>query len=181
MKTSRPNPRRQRGLTLVELGVAIAMSSVLIAAAAPDMRRFVDARRLDAASARLSTDLQFVRVEAIARNQPVRISAYDGVEAGCYVIHTGASADCRCQADGRASCSGGAEAIKSLALPAAERIALSANVGSMLFDPALGTVTPTGTWRVTAADGRAIHHVVNLIGRVRTCSPNAAVTGQRAC
>jgi type IV fimbrial biogenesis protein FimT len=51
----------------------------------------------------------------------------------------------------------------------------------MAFDPLHGTATPTATWRVIARDGRAIHHVVNVMGRVRSCSPDAAVPGHRAC
>ncbi len=51
----------------------------------------------------------------------------------------------------------------------------------MLFDPVRGTTTPTATVRVVAADGRAIHQIVNIMGRVRACSPGGAVSGYRAC
>jgi type IV fimbrial biogenesis protein FimT len=171
----------QRGLTLVEIAVVLALAAILASIAAPEMRRLVEARRLDAAAGRLSTDLQFARQEAVARGQTVRVSWHEGVEAGCWLIHTGERAQCRCEADGRAACDGDAGLIKSVVLPSADRIAIGANVGSMLFDPLLGTVTPTGTWRLSTADGRAIHHVVNVIGRVRSCSPQGAVAGHPAC
>jgi type IV fimbrial biogenesis protein FimT len=54
-------------------------------------------------------------------------------------------------------------------------------VASMRFDPLHGTSTPTGTLRVVGANERAIHHVVNIMGRVRSCSPQAAVRGYAAC
>jgi len=71
--------------------------------------------------------------------------------------------------------------IKTVRLPADERVGLQANMGSIVFDPLHGTGTPTGTLRLTGRDGRAIHHVVNVMGRVRSCSPAGAVPGYRAC
>lgn len=180
MKPSLP-ASRQRGVTLIEAGVVVALAAILLASAAPDMRRFVEARRLDALADRLATDLQFARIESVARARPVRLTLHAGADVVCYLLHTGPAASCRCDDGGRAACDEGAEPIKAVAWPATERITVSANVGSMLFDPVLGTVTPTGTWRVVAADGRAIHHVVNLIGRVRSCSPQGAVAGHAAC
>ena len=52
---------------------------------------------------------------------------------------------------------------------------------SVAFDPLKGTVTPTATLRVEARDGRAIHQVVNLLGRVRSCSPQGRNAGELAC
>lgn len=181
MSHSPSHPCRQRGLTLIETSVALAMIAVIASLATPSMRSLIDNRRLDAAATRLGTDLQLARIESVARNAGVRVSFQAGVGAGCWIVHTGAAADCRCEADGTARCTGGAEPIKAVMLREAERISLGASSASMLFDPVLGTVTPTGTWRITAPDGRAVHQIVNLTGRVRTCSPGGAVPGHRAC
>jgi type IV fimbrial biogenesis protein FimT len=78
-------------------------------------------------------------------------------------------------------CTGGAAQIKTVRLAAEEQVRLSGNVASIVFDPLHGTITPTGTLRLTAASGRAVHHVVNVMGRVRSCSPAATVPGYRAC
>ena len=51
----------------------------------------------------------------------------------------------------------------------------------MLFDPAQGTVSPTGSIRIVDSRGDSITHVVNIIGRMRSCSPAAAVSGFKAC
>lgn len=178
-----PTPSRQRGLTLVELAVVGAITALLAGTAAPRLQGLLDARRLDGAATQLATDLQFARGEAVSRNQPVRISFHaDAASAtSCYVIHTGLAAQCSCGASGAASCSGGAQQIKTVRWTAADRVSLQANAGSMLFDPLHGTSTPTGTLRVIASDGRAVHHVVNVMGRIRSCSPQAAMTGYRAC
>jgi len=31
------------------------------------------------------------------------------------------------------------------------------------------------------SQGKAIHHVVNIMGRVRSCSPQGDIPGYRAC
>ncbi len=61
------------------------------------------------------------------------------------------------------------------------RLAVAANVGSMVFDPLHGTVSPTGTLRLVDADGRVVHHIVNIVGRVRSCAAGIAVAGYGAC
>jgi len=172
----------QRGLTLVETAIVVALTAIVAATAAPSLAGFIDARRLDGAASRLAADIQFVRSEAIARNRALRLSFHTTANAStCWVIHTGPAAQCECSDDGAAVCNGGAAAIKAAVLPAGERVALAANVGSIVFDPLHGTSTPTGTLRLLAPGGRAIHYVVNVVGRVRSCSPGAAVLGYRAC
>ncbi|WP_164886665.1 GspH/FimT family pseudopilin [Piscinibacter defluvii] len=170
---------RQHGLSLVETTVTLGLAAVVAGLAAPNLNTVLELRRLDGAATQLAGDLQFARGEALARNRPVRLSL-DAAQA-CYLVHTGAAADCRCAGDGSATCSGGAQAIRSVAWGAGERIGLQASSGSLLFDPRHGTATPSATLRVVAADGRAIHHVVNVMGRLRSCSPLAAVPGYRAC
>jgi type IV fimbrial biogenesis protein FimT len=59
-------------------------------------------------------------------------------------------------------------------------VQLRSNSGSILFDAVKGTVTPTATLRVTSSVG-ALHQVVNLMGRVRTCSPDGALAGYARC
>ena len=173
--------RRQHGLTLLELAIVVAIAAILVAAAAPSFTALIDARRLDAAATRLAADIQFVRSEAIARNRALRLSVIAGTDASCWVVHSGAAADCRCSANDGAVCGGEARAIKGVALAAAERVGVAGNVGSIVFDPLHGTSTPTGTLRLTSARGRAVHHVVNVVGPVRSCSPEGAVPGYPAC
>jgi type IV fimbrial biogenesis protein FimT len=60
-------------------------------------------------------------------------------------------------------------------------VAVHANVASVLFDPLHGTSTPTGTLRLVGSGGREVQHVVNVMGRVRSCSPLGAVPGYRPC
>jgi type IV fimbrial biogenesis protein FimT len=128
--------------------------------------------------------VQFVRTEAVARNVAVRLSFHDSPGGTCWVVHTGAAGQCACDAEGAAACAGDAVALKSFRLPAAGRIGVQSNVASIRFEPLHGVATPAGTLKVVAASGRAVHHVVNIAGRVRSCTPSVAappVPGYRPC
>ena len=127
----------------------MAVTAIVAATAAcPALRDVIDARRLDGAATRLAADVQFVRTEAVARNRAIRLSFHASADATCWIVHTGAAAQCSCDASGAAVCSGGARAIKSVVLPSNERVGVAANVASIVFDPLHGTSTPTGTLRL---------------------------------
>lgn len=180
MKTT-SHSAAQRGITLIEAAVVLAVTAIVASSAAPSLQRVIDARRLAGAATQLAADIQFVRTEAVARNEALRLSFHAVTGGSCYVIHTGAADECSCAAAGPAQCSGSARQIRTVTVTAADRVNLQANVGSLLFDPLHGTSSPTGTLRVIGMNERAIHHVVNIMGRVRSCSPQAAVPGYRAC
>ena len=173
--------RRQRGLSLVEAMIVVAVTAIVAATAVPSLASFIDGRRLDAAATSLAADLQFVRTESVARNHAIRLSVHASGAASCWIVHTGAAAQCACADSGAAICSGGASEIKTVVLGAADRVAVQGNVASILFDPLHGTSTPTGTLRLVDPSGRAVHHIVNVMGRVRSCTPAGAVPGWRAC
>ncbi|HZV94176.1 MAG TPA: GspH/FimT family protein [Caldimonas sp.] len=175
-----PAALRSRGLSLIELAITLAVVAIVAASAAPSLASLIDARRLDAAANELAADVQWVRTEAVARNRPVRLSFHSSADASCWIVHTGAAAQCRCGSDATPVCAGDAIGIKSVLLVGAERVAVAANVASIVFDPLHGTATPTGTLRLIDVHGRAVHHVVNIMGRVRSCTPSS-LAGWRAC
>jgi len=171
----------QRGVTLIEACMVLAVAGVLVGAAVPGLQGVIDVRRIDGTATQLATDLQLVRTEAVLRNEPVRFSFHARADAICWVLHTGAAAQCTCDGPGAAVCTAPATEIKTVQLAANDRVRVQANVASMLFDPLHGTSTPTGTVRIIGAQAREVQHVVNVMGRVRSCSPQGSVPGYRAC
>ena len=174
------NTSRSRGVTLVESSVVVAVLAIVAAGAVPGFAGFIGEHRTVGAARQLAADIDFARSEALLRNRSVRLSVLGSPVASCYVVHTGTAAQCACAATA-ASCSGGAVALKSAVFDEPGRLTVTANVSSMLFDPLHGTVSPTGTLRVVDARGRAIHHIVNIVGRVRSCAAGATVAGYAAC
>ncbi len=171
----------QRGLSLIEVCIGLAVVGVLVGSAVPSFEQTKQKRVLDGTAAELATDLHYVRSEAVARNEGVRIGFRNVAGGTCTLIHTGANADCTCSAEGVAECSNGAMLIKSQLYAAGGGTSVVANVSSMRFDQTNGTVTPTGTVTISTANGQSLRHVVNILGRVRTCSPGGTVNGVKPC
>ena len=173
-------PRSSRGLTLVELLIVLAIVAVLLGAALPQFGKATERRHLEGTVAQLSTDIKLTRSLAVAHNRGLRMVFQTANGGSCYVVHSGAASDCQCTTAGPAVCSNGAVAQRSVFFAAGGPVQLQANVGAILFHPVHGTSTPTGTLRVVARSGATVHQVVNIMGRVRACSPSG-LPGYPAC
>lgn len=174
-------PSNQRGLTLIEGCVTLAIVSILAGAAAPSFIESNKKRVLDGSVTEMATDLFLARSEATAHQEGVRVSFHTVTTGSCMLIHTGATADCACDSRGTAQCGNGATLIKGNYYAQSRGVTLAANVASIRFDPTHGMATPGGTIRLAAAGGQEVHHVVNIMGRVRSCSPGGQVKGYKTC
>ena len=182
--TARPHGAHrqpQRGLTLVELMVTMAIIAVTLGAALPTFTQARDRRHLEGAAAQLATDIHHARGLAVARRAAVRFSVQQTANGSCYVVHTGNAGACACTSDGGSQCSANAQALHTVGFAATGPVRMSLNSRSMLFDPDRGTVTPTGTFSLELQGGQAIRQIVNIMGRVRACSPTGAMPGYAAC
>ena len=173
--------KAQHGVTLIEMCVVCSIAAALVGTALPSYKATIERRMLEGHAAELAGDVQYLRSQVVASNRTLRISFHSDTNGSCYVIHSGVAGSCGCSADGPAQCTAGTESFKSVALPASGSVRLQSNVGSMVFDPVHGTSTPAGTLRLIDRQGRAIHHIVNIMGRLRSCSPGGAVPGYKAC
>ena len=172
--------RRQRGVSLIECAIVTAIVALAAGLALPSFHELRLQRQLEGVAAQLETDMQLTRAEAVARNEGLRLAFVDDSSGSCYVVHTGLKGACQCAGTGATVCTAGAEALRSVHLPPDAAVHLRSNSASMLFDPEKGTVTPTGTVKARSAAGH-LHLVVNVMGRIRACTPDAAVPGYRRC
>ncbi|MEW6706158.1 MAG: GspH/FimT family pseudopilin [Pseudomonadota bacterium] len=173
--------RQVRGVTLVEACVVLAVSTVILTAAAPAMRRLIDQQVLRGAAHELRTDLQFLRAAAVGRGRTLWLAVHGSQGGSCYVLYAGERGDCSCQADGSAACGPQAESLKVAGFPMTGAVQLQASTGLFGIEPLRGTVTPAATLKLIGRGGEAVHQVVNVMGRVRTCSPRGALPGFKAC
>ena len=173
--------RSQKGFTLTECLIAMAVTATSLGAGLPGFEQALEKRRLEGVAAQLETDIAFTRSLAVAQSHSVRMKFQSDVSGSCYVVHTGSANDCRCNADGQAVCIGGRQALRSVFFAASGPVSLRSNVPSILFDPTHGTSTPTGTLRVVGRSNSAIHQIVNIMGRVRSCAPAPGLAGYPLC
>ena len=172
----------QSGLSLVELLCSLAIMALLMGGALPLFNELRWSQALQSAASLLETDLHHARSLAVISGRPVRLSIQAPSAGGsCYVVHTGAAHACRCDGHGQAQCDAGAELLRLAEQPASAGIRLAPVGRSILFDGGRGTVTPTATLKIIDPDGRTVHQVVNIMGRVRTCAVGGSLGGLRPC
>lgn len=169
------------GVSLVESLVVLAVVAVLVGTAVPGFEAARERRHLDGVAAQLETDIHHARMLAVAQNRTLRLSLHSGAAGSCYLVHTGTVDNCRCSVGEEPVCTAGARSLRAEHFATGERPQLESNVRSIVFDATRGTSTPTGTFRVVGRDAKAVHLVVNVMGRVRACTPTPGLTGYPAC
>lgn len=173
---------RQQGCTLIESLCGLVIMLVLLGGAWPMLKDLVARQTLLAQAAELETDLVLARTQSQVQKESLRFSVHQPATGGsCYIIYSGPSGACQCDGGGRSTCDEGAQVLR-LAEPSRRAgITLAALARPLTFDAMMGTVTPTATLRLTDRDGRSVHQVINLTGRVRTCTPDLPWGGMRRC
>jgi len=176
-------PTAQRGVSLIEAMSVLCVVSLTVGAAIPSLGSLRQKADLTGVAAQIETDVQFARGQAVALNRTVQLTLREADGATCYIVHTGPAADCTCsaQAPGASVCENGSHLLRAVSFASQGMVQVRSASKSLTFDPIRGIVTPTATLRVEARDGKAIHQIVNLLGRVRSCSPQGGPAGERAC
>lgn len=172
---------RPRGFSLVETCVVLAVISILASVGIPQVHSLMEAQHVGGIAQQLATDIRYARSQSTLRAEAVRLSFHTTSAGTCYLIHTGRADDCSCNASGASVCvSATAQVLASQAAPSAG-VAIASNVPSMSFEPRLGIVSPAGTVRIEGLQGRAVHHVVSPMGRIRTCIPSGSAGAGPSC
>jgi type IV fimbrial biogenesis protein FimT len=164
-----------RGFTLIELMVTLAVAAILLALAVPSFKSLIDKYKLTSAVDTLYSDFQFARGEAIRNNQNVYISFQSGT-AWCYGMVLG-NAACSCsQTTASASDYCGLKLVSAggsnnVSIPGASSITFNANQTG--FEPARGITLNGNTGYVMLQSGLGLQARVNLsvLGRISVCSP----------
>ena len=176
----RPVRAREKGLSLLETCISGSIICILTCLVLPPFQNMLRLRQLEGVANELWHDLQFVRANAISLNQNVQFQLQSQApDFQCYVIHTGS--DCVCQRSPQKTvCTSGSRALKTVILTS-NHFRLSGTRNRLYWSSSRGTVSPAATLRITHSDGRSIAHVINIAGRIRTCSPEGSVKGIPRC
>lgn len=192
---------RARGLTLVELLVAMVVAAILLVVAVPAMQDFILMQRLRGINAQLVTDLQYARSEAPQRNQYVSLYFQSNADRSCYVIYTSTQTAalranrCECLNSAESVCGNGAAALRTVRLPASDRVRLRLPAGQAFgfaYDHIAGGIVTTGRdiygnplgafWVESFIDDtRVLRNAISQSGRVTVCAPSSTTVGAAAC
>jgi type IV fimbrial biogenesis protein FimT len=124
---------RQRGLTIVELMVTLAITGVLLAVAIPSMREYIARQRVLGTAKELATDLRYLRASRAQRTDQLRIDFGSTTDFTCYILFgrgRGGTASCNCTRINVPICDGGLNPpveLKTVVLPRSRGVVLTAN------------------------------------------------------
>jgi type IV fimbrial biogenesis protein FimT len=178
MRTPR---NRQLGSTLVEQLLGAVLAGLLVLLALPGLIEAKDKHRIESLAAQIETELQFARSESVGRRETIRVGFVNRLTGTCYVIFAGSPRQCTCVPNGGTQCQGGGEVLRLADPSSLDRISLMSSAREISFDPVHGTVTPTTTLRLENPRGDRLNLVVNLVGRIRSCSPGRSLVGYPGC
>jgi type IV fimbrial biogenesis protein FimT len=187
-----------RGVTLIELMIAIALMALLVALVVPSFRDMIVMQRLRGVNAQFVTDMQYARSEAISRNRVIRIRLATDAAQTCYSIFTlrAGTEFCDCRLGAGAACSLTVNAIElrtvsvpregevTLVWPALQRdFGYDPVTGGLVSIPNDGSVQPAERVEVDSRvdDSRRLRNEILESGRPTVCAPDPTRMGIVGC
>jgi len=187
MKSNYSTRSRQRGFTLYEFLITMAVLGVLITIGIPTMRGSAERRNTISATEEIYSQLQFARSEAVSRSAQVFFNIVDGAD---WAIGISTNAGCD-PSDNNPACvlpdvNGANEVTVLFSSDDFSEISIASTVAQITFSPERATAT-AATINVTSTDdiGYLMRIDVGVLGQISVCSPDAVPTtyvgGYRAC
>lgn len=173
--------KKQRGFSLIELMIGIVLMGILIMAAIPGFKTWIQNTQIRTAAESLQNGLQVARNEAVRRNANVMFQLGTGSAWSVVVVSSGETVQARSQKEGSenvalATTPGAATAITFTGLG---RVATINNDGSAPLTQ-LDLDVPTAI--LSAADSRELRITIGGGGQIRMCDPNVSAAGDpRKC
>jgi len=193
----------QRGMSILEVVITIAVMGILLAAAMPSVGDWMRNVRVRNAAESIVNGLQQARAEAVRRNRPVSFSLVTSDAAAptelsdsCALSSSSASwvvsLNSPAGACGTAPAPGGTLVAKAAAGDGASGVTVSARqadgttAATQVTFNGFGQVVNAGPiaridLSATAGGGRSLRVVVSSGGAVRSCDPAASSGDPRAC
>ncbi len=158
-------PCRSTGFTLVEAVFVLAIMAIILSVAAPNYSQYHQRQQLLAAAETLTTELRNARELSVSSATPIYVN-YRAGTPWCWGVSRGQPCDCaglsplpRCsisQSD--------ASQFPDVTLDDGQ---------NQMFSPRLGQATLTGSASLRTRKGQNLRVVLNPMGRVSICGPDA--------
>lgn len=188
----------QKGFTVTELMVAVAVVAIITSLAFPSYRLLIEKRQVTSGAEQVAAFLSAVQIESVMRNEQLTVF-YDRQDAGdwCFGIMDPVSqavngdGTCDCKDPSAADAcevAGEPRLLSNANLTYPEVVdAMTDDGGNFTYDPVRGVLAnPADTLEVEFSsddDNFALNVQVGPTGRVRTCSDasDTAVPGYQIC
>lgn len=174
---------RDRGFTLVELLIALALMGILLAMAMPSYRTWIQNTRIRTTAESLLNGLQLARNEALRRNANVEFvlnGANSGWDVKCVAISPGCP-----DTDTIHKRTAGEGSSSSITITASNGGTIRFNSFGRMYSPVPGVGTRISfdidNSLLSTTDSRDLRVTVDTGGNVRMCDPNVAVSDPRHC
>jgi type IV fimbrial biogenesis protein FimT len=180
--------RVQRGFTLVELIIAIAVVAILSAIAMPSFTQMIQNSRIRTAAESIQNGLQVARAEAVKRNGLVKFQLNAD---SSWIVCTVEKADDDCVNDpndddyiqGRSTAEGSTADVTATVVPAGETTVVFNGLG--LIPQGVDAFTQVDVDMnasvMAPEDSRDLRILLGTGGSVRMCNPNLGEEDPRAC
>ncbi len=160
---------RERGLTLLEVLIALALVAVLASLALPSMGARLDRHRVVSAAETLAADLNEARFEAARQGRTIHLLAQVGTR-WCWSVATTAACPC-----------GQAQACELRASTPVQQAGIASLEGSSLRITPQGRPEVAGAITLQSTRGLRLRVAMQPLGRSQVCSEGAQVPGYPAC
>lgn len=170
MKALRPLRRLTwRGLTLLELAIAMAILAILAAVALPHLGVQLDQRRLHAAAEALAADLAEARFEAARQGRPMHLVVQQGT-AWCWALATQPTCPC-----------GQRQACELRSASPADHTGVQVLQAQPMQISATGSAQVTGAAMLESRRGSRLRIEMHALGRPRICTEAGPTARYPAC
>ena len=171
----------QRGISLIETLIGVAIISITLAAGAPSFSSYLQSRQIRNAAEALQNGLNLARAEAVRRNTYVQFALANDFSwtVGCVTASTNcpATIQTRTAAEGSSNASVATTA-NTLSFNGFGKVTTLAAGNNAVLD----ITNPTGGTCATAGGSmRCLRVVVSAGGQVRMCDPKLASSNPQAC
>ena len=158
-----------RGLTLLELAIAVALLVILATVALPQLTVQIDQRRLHAAAEALASDLSEGRFEAARKGRSVHLVVQGGT-AWCWALATEPGCPC-----------GSRQACEVRSATPSDHQGIDTLQGQPVQLTATGTAQGSGAFTLQSSRGSRLRVQVQALGRPRVCTERGPAQRYPAC
>lgn len=167
------NQFKQKGVTLVELVIGVAILAIVSAIAVPSYTEFIANSQIRSTTESIRNGLQVARAEAVKRNATVAFTL-NGSDTSWVVGCPTVSVNCPATIQTKAPKEGGSGTV-TVAITGSNTISFT-NLGNATAAAGQLSVVNVDNSSVPAASSRDLRIRVGAGGNVRVCDPNISTT-----